>query len=43
LADEMRKTVPVEVFEDELAKLDLGAAAPTSVGLDAGLVVGNRP
>jgi peptidyl-prolyl cis-trans isomerase C len=43
LADEMRETVPVEVFEDELAKLDLGALAPTPVGLDAGPVVGNRP
>jgi len=47
LAEEMRKTVKVEIFEDEVAKLDLAAhlasPSPTSVGLDAGPVVGNRP
>ena len=50
--EEARSTVKVEIYEDELAKLDLAATlgipalplAPTQrPGLDAGAVVGNRP
>jgi peptidyl-prolyl cis-trans isomerase C len=49
--EEARRTVKVEIFEDELAKLDLAAApggpgapavAPRS-GLDAGVMGGTRP
>jgi peptidyl-prolyl cis-trans isomerase C len=51
LIDEARKTIKVEIYEDELAKLDLAAATgitpaalpPGKSGLDAGAVVGNRP
>ena len=41
----MRKTVRVEVYENELAKLDLAAAtsaAAPQAGLDAGTVVGSK-
>jgi peptidyl-prolyl cis-trans isomerase C len=50
--EEARKTVKVEIYEDELAKLDLAATlgvpalpAPPAQrpGLDAGAMLGNRP
>jgi peptidyl-prolyl cis-trans isomerase C len=48
LVDEARKTIRVEIYEDELAKLDLAAtfglpAAASRPGLDAGAMLGNRP
>jgi peptidyl-prolyl cis-trans isomerase C len=46
LVDEARKTVRVEVFEHELAKLDLAAAVDETAprpGLDAGVVLGSKP
>jgi peptidyl-prolyl cis-trans isomerase C len=48
LVDEARKAIRVEIYEDELAKLDLAAAmglpaAANRPGLDAGAVLGNRP
>jgi peptidyl-prolyl cis-trans isomerase C len=49
--EEARKTVKVEIFEDELAKLDLAATAGMPVppivaprtGLDGGVMGGHRP
>jgi len=50
--EEARKLVKVEIYEDELAKLDLAATLgvpalppppPQRPGLDAGAVVGHRP
>jgi parvulin-like peptidyl-prolyl isomerase len=53
--DEARKTIKVEIFEDQLAKLDLAGSAASGPGaanllpgvqrpgIDAGSMVGNRP
>jgi len=52
--DEARKAIKVEIFEDQLAKLDLAASAASvpganlppgmqRPGVDAGSMVGNRP
>jgi peptidyl-prolyl cis-trans isomerase C len=49
LVEEARKSIRVEIFEDQVAKLDLaaalgGASAPThQLGLDAGAVLGTKP
>jgi peptidyl-prolyl cis-trans isomerase C len=50
LVDEARKTIRVDIFEDQLAKLDLDSAIgvpspppPQRPGLDAGAVLGIKP
>jgi peptidyl-prolyl cis-trans isomerase C len=50
LVDEARKTIRVEIYEDQLAKLDLAAVlgvpslpSPQRPGLDAGAVLGTKP
>jgi peptidyl-prolyl cis-trans isomerase C len=50
LVDEARKAIRVDIYEDQLAKLDLAAALgvpsvspPQRPGIDAGAMLGNRP